>query len=130
MKKNLIAALLLGVFALALPVASPAHEPQGKFVHHVFFWFKNADDAGHHKKFLAELEKMKGIETIVSATIGKPAGTPREVVDNSWTYDWLISFKSKEDWQIYNDHPVHKKFIDEAGHIWSKVQVYDTVVLD
>lgn len=128
MRKKTVAALLLGAFALALPFASPAQEMEGKFVHHVFFWFKSADNAEHHTKFVTELKKMQAIETIVHSHIGKPAGTPREVVDNTWTYDWLVTFKSKQDWQIYNDHPIHKKFVDEAGHIWSKVQVYDTIV--
>ncbi len=128
--KALVTALLITVFALAAPSAAPAHEPDGKFVHHVFFWFKNPDNAEHHKKFLEEIAKMKAIGTILYSHIGKPAGTPREVVDNTWTYDWLVTFKSQADWKIYNDHPIHSKFVEEAGHIWSKVQVYDTIVED
>jgi hypothetical protein len=128
MKTRYTAALLAALFLLALPSAAPAEEPvKGEFVHHVFFWLKSPDNAADRDLFLKEIAKMKRIPTIIEVAIGQPAGTPRDVVDNSWTFDWLVTFKNKADWQVYNDHPLHLQFIKNASHLWNKVQVYDTI---
>jgi len=29
--------------------------------------------------------------------------------------------------KIYQDHPIHQKFIEEHSHLWSKVVVYDSL---
>ena len=127
-KPILSATLAATLLLLALPVSAPAAEPvRGDFVHHVFFWLKNPDNAADRELFLNEIAKMKKIETIVAVSIGAPAGTPRAVVDNSWTFDWIVTFKNRTDWQVYNDHASHKEFIENAGHLWKKVQVYDSI---
>jgi hypothetical protein len=28
---------------------------------------------------------------------------------------------------IYQDHPIHKKFVDQCSHLWEKVIVYDSI---
>ena len=128
MNTRFLSATLAALFLLALPVWAPAAEDvQGDFIHHVFFWLENPDNAADRALFLREIEKMKKIETIVSVSIGTPAGTPRDVVDNSWTYDWVATFNNRDDWEVYNDHPIHLKFIENAGHVWKKVQVYDSI---
>ncbi len=60
--------------------------------------------------------------------IGIPAATEeRGVVDNSYTYSYMVMFDSLDDQNIYQKHPVHLKFIEENSHLWNKVVVYDSV---
>ncbi len=99
------------------------------FIHTVFFWLKEDATEAEHKAFLQALEIMKTIETIKKATIGRPANTPREVVDNSYDYAWIVHFKNAEDQDAYQVDPVHKAFVEAQSHIWTKVQVYDTLPL-
>lgn len=131
MKSLLLFVVGAAVLALSLPSEAQAKDlVEGKFAHHVFFWLKEPDNAEHREQFLSALREMKKIPTIQASYIGKPAGTPRDVVDNSWTFDWLVTFKDKAGWQIYNDHPIHKEFIEKAGDLWERVLVYDTVPQD
>jgi hypothetical protein len=114
---------LLGTFA-----GAQARDPmEGRFLHHVLFWLTEPDNPQARQQFLAELQKMKAIPTIRSSYVGVPAGTPRDVVDNSWTFTWLVSFEDRAGWQVYNDHAIHQEFVKRAGHLWKRVVVYDSV---
>ena len=97
------------------------------FRHHVLFWLKEPDNEQHRRQFLRELRGMTKIEIIEEYSIGVPAGTPRDVVDNSWTFDWLLTFRDRDAWAVYNDHPLHLEFIERAAHLWERVQIYDSV---
>lgn len=102
----------------------------GTFRHHVYFWLKNPDNKDECKLFMKNLTKfLKEVDVILSAHVGEPAGTPREVVDNSYHYDLLVNFKNKEEQDIYQEHPAHKKFVEDTAHLWTKVQVYDSIAV-
>ncbi len=99
------------------------------FVHHVFFWFNKPVSKKDKERFEAALKKLVTIETIVEMHLGVPATTRREVVDRSYTYSLLTTFKNKEDQDIYQNHPIHLKFIDECSDLWENVVVYDSVTI-
>ena len=131
MNKRFVSALLATAFCLVLPaMTSAADSMEGGFIHHVFFWLKEPDNAEHRELFLKEMEKLKQIPTIKLASVGEPAGTAREVVDSSWTFDWLVVFEDQTGWKVYNDHEIHLQFGEKASHLWEKVQVYDTLIRD
>lgn len=101
---------------------------KGTFIHMVFFWMKDPGNAAHEAKFEAELNKfIDNSPQVVSGHIGKPAGTPREVVDNSYQYALVVNFNSKEDHDVYQDDPAHHEFIEQCKDLWNKVQVYDSI---
>ena len=100
------------------------------FVHVVYFWLKNPDNVADRKAFETAIQKfMDTSEYAQTKFVGKPAMTPRDVVDNSYTYSLICSFDSKEDQDKYQSEPVHLKFVEDAAHLWTKVQVYDSVGL-
>jgi hypothetical protein len=97
-------------------------------VHHVFFWLKNPDSKEDLAKLLAGVKSLEKIETIRTMHVGVPASTEkREVVDNSYHVSELMFFDDLAGQKIYQDHPVHQKFIAECSHLWEKVVVYDVV---
>lgn len=121
---------LISFFPLAKTNATSTAKKgdKGKFAHIVFFWLKEPEQAGVRKKFERELNQLvEGIDVIVSSHIGTPAGTDRGVIDSSYTYNLLLTFKNKKDQDIYQEHPTHLKFIENAEHLWEKVVVYDSV---
>jgi len=60
--------------------------------------------------------------------VAVPAETEkRDVVDNSYSVSELLFFDSLEDQKIYQDHPLHQKFIQERSMLWDKVLVYDSM---
>ncbi len=103
-------------------------EEKISFIHTVFFWLK--DDVTQEQKAAFEkgLEKLGTVPLIRKFYYGKPAGTPRDVVDNSWDYSWIVHFTSSTDQDIYQEHPVHLEFIDRYHNLWRKVKVFDSVL--
>jgi hypothetical protein len=97
------------------------------FIHHVFFWLKNAESKDDLEQLIEGLKTLSMAPTIKEFHIGKPAATNRDVIDRSWSVSWLLLFDNKEDQDIYQTDPVHLKFINDCSHLWQKVLVYDTV---
>ena len=54
---------------------------QNGFIHHVFFWLKNADNKEDKNLLIEGLRKLAATPTIKDFHIGIPAGTDRDVVD-------------------------------------------------
>ncbi|WP_240338278.1 Dabb family protein [Aquimarina sp. BL5] len=101
------------------------------FVHTVYFWLNNPESKEDRKLFEESLNKF--LETSKYAKtnfIGIPAGTDREVVDNSYTYALVVTFSSKEEQNLYQKEEAHLLFIKEASSLWNKVQIYDAIGLD
>lgn len=97
------------------------------FIHHVFFWLKDKGNAQHREQLIDGLKALSVVEEIKNFHIGIPANTNRDVVENSYSVSWLLLFDNPHDQDVYQDHPVHLKFIKECSHLWSKVVVYDAI---
>jgi hypothetical protein len=97
---------------------------EGKFVHMVFFWLKPETDV---KEFISGTESFfKQVPEIVKYHIGTPAGTERSVVDNSYSVSLVVTFKSKADQDVYQNHPVHMKYVADNKDKWLDVKIYDS----
>jgi hypothetical protein len=119
------------IVAGMLPVASCSRKNDdcldNRFIHHVLFWLKDPADPDVRKKFESELRKLITIETIVEKHLGIPAQTPRDIVDNSYTYSLFISFHDKEGHDVYQVHPKHLEFAKQCENLWKRVIIYDSV---
>lgn len=97
------------------------------FVHHVYFWLKNADSAEDKQALIEGLKKLTAVTTIDECHIGVPAATNRPVIDSSYAVSWCVLFKTAEDQDSYQVDPLHLKFVEECSPLWSRVVVYDSV---
>jgi hypothetical protein len=100
---------------------------ENKFIHHVYFWLKNADSKEDKAKLIEGLKKLSTVKTIKAFHIGQPADTNRDVIDRSYAVSWFTMFDNAADQQSYQVDPIHLKFVEECSHLWSKVIVYDSV---
>jgi hypothetical protein len=99
----------------------------GDFAHTVYFWLHNPDNQDDRKAFEASLTNfIDQSPYITTKHIGVPASTDRDVIDHSYTYSLLLTFKDKATQDQYQEEPAHKQFIAESSHLWSKVVVYDS----
>lgn len=90
----------------------------------VFFWLKPETDAD---EFIGSTEAfLKQVSEINSYHLGKPAGTPREVVDNSYSVSLVVTFDSKEDQDIYQKHAAHLQYIEDNSMKWTDVKIFDS----
>ena len=95
--------------------------------HAVYFWLKNPQSREDRDRLAAGLKALSEIDVVREIHIGVPADTgDRDVVDSSFAVSSLVLFDTEEDEAIYQDHPLHQRFIDEYGALWSKVVVYDS----
>lgn len=100
----------------------------GPFVHHVLFWLKQPENGEVRTRFIKSLNDfLYSCETVLSIHVGVPADTGRPVVDSSYTFGLIVSFADKEGHDIYQAHPLHKKFINDSSELWERVQVYDSL---
>lgn len=104
-----------------------SRELEGGFLHMVFFWLIN-DTPEIKEQFLKELKSyISQVEEIKKVHIGPPADTDRDVIDNTYSFSLVLTFDSKKEHDIYQDHAAHKLFIENASSLWKKVLVYDSV---
>lgn len=97
-------------------------------IHHVYFWLKNPNSKEDLAKLLDGLRTLSKIETVRQIHIGVPASTEkRPVVDSSYSASELLFFDDLYGQKTYQDHPIHKKFVENCSHLWEKVIVYDTL---
>lgn len=98
------------------------------FVHTVFFWLNDTVSEAEKLAFESGLEVLGTTPSIGEFHYGKPAGTPREVVDNSYDYALILHFASAENQDEYQEDEIHLEFIDKYQHLWETVKVYDTIL--
>lgn len=134
-RREFLTASLLAETTLASPdtfvSSTTANNPMPKLLHHVFFWLKNPDSKEDLALLIAGVKSLAAIETVRSFHVGVPASTEkREVVDNSYHVSELLGFDDVAGQDAYQVHPLHKKFVDEHQHLWSKVVVYDALAVE
>tara|TARA_Y100000815_G_scaffold275771_1_gene317248 strand:- start:12957 stop:13442 length:486 start_codon:yes stop_codon:yes gene_type:complete len=99
----------------------------GRFAHNVYFWFKEPNNEAHRQQMMASCRTLaRESQYIQTVHIGTPALSDRDVVDDSFTFSWVVTFANAADQAAYQTEPVHLKFIEEASHLWEKVLVYDS----
>ena len=99
-----------------------------RVVHHVFFWLKNQGSKDDLAELLRGLNTLKQIEVVREIHIGVPANTKqRDVVDGSYSASELMFFDDVAAQEAYQEHPIHKKFVENCSHLWSRVVVYDSI---
>jgi hypothetical protein len=125
---GLAAGVGLNALAVVPVAAAPEAQDTPPMIHHVFFWLNNPGSKEDRDRLIAGLNSLRAIETVLQLHIGVPASTEkREVVDNSYDVSELMFFKSIEDQKLYQDHPLHLKFVKDCAHLWRKVVVYDAI---
>tara|TARA_Y100001972_G_scaffold72018_1_gene87508 strand:- start:1172 stop:1585 length:414 start_codon:yes stop_codon:yes gene_type:complete len=115
---------LLSVGFLNLRAMGKAKKINGRFIHMVFFWLKDSTNPDEFIKITEAF--VEQIDEVNSFHVGKPAGTPREVVDNTYQVSLVVTFDSKEEQDVYQDHPIHVKYVEDNKEKWETVQIYDS----
>jgi len=107
---------------------STENQEMKQLIHHVLYWLKNRDSKEDLTKLLEGLRGLAKIETVRKLHIGVPADTEkRDVVDATYSASELMFFDDTMGQKAYQDHPIHKNFVERYGHLWEKVIVYDSI---
>ena len=96
------------------------------FIHVVFFWIPPAAPASARMQLAEDCRTMLAkIPTLTSIEVGRPAMTPRDVVDNSYDVALLTTFADSAGHDVYQTHPLHLEFIARNKGTFGRVQIYD-----
>lgn len=102
----------------------------GVIVHSVYFWLKDEstkEDERDCQKYFEILAKIPGVQSL---NYGRPAPThKREVVDHSYSFNLILTFKSLDDINVYENHPEHLEASKRFKKYWKKVEVRDTLLV-
>jgi len=98
------------------------------FIHTVYFWLKPGASKTAQQQLVADcLAYLGKIPTVRHLWTGVPAMTPREVVDNSYAVGLTVVLDDAGGHDVYQEHSLHKVFIERNKAHWVQVQVYDFV---
>nr|WP_297763112.1 Dabb family protein [uncultured Muriicola sp.] len=101
------------------------------FVHVVYFWLKDPNNIEDRKALEASLKKfMLNSKYAQTKFVGVPPKASRDVVDDSFAYNLVLTFGSAEEQELYQNEEAHLLFIEESQDLWERVVVYDALVLE
>lgn len=109
------------------PLAAEPEKTKELFIHHVYFYLKNKNNAQDEAKLMEGLKKLAKVPTIQYVHIGTPAETNRPVIVKDYAISWMCFFKNIIEEEIYQTHPIHLEFIKDYSHLWEKVVIYDSI---
>ena len=117
-----------------MPDSHDSHDVQvfirgaGRLLHSVVFRLKGdapADTAEQMIEFYrTEVPKAPGVLWVFA---GPPRPSDREVVDDGFTLSTATLFESSEAEVVWQDHPIHKVFIERFAPWFDSVIVYDVI---
>lgn len=96
------------------------------FVHVVLFWMNEGAPEGARRPLAEDCEQyLAKIPGVRQLWAGRPAMTPREVVDNSYDVGLCVVLDDDAGHDVYQVHDLHKQFIARNKPNWKRVQIYD-----
>lgn len=122
-------AALLVLAALALGGSAPAADGGHVLAHDVYFALKDASPEAKRSLVEACRRHLTGHEgTVFFATGLRATELAREVNDTAYDVSLHLYFRDKAAHDAYQDHPRHKRFIEEMSGNWASVRVFDSWV--
>ena len=96
------------------------------FVHTVLFWMNQGTPDAASKQLVDDCQQLLSkIPTVRQLWSGRPAMTPRDVVDNSYDVGVCVVLDDDAAHEVYQKHELHLQFIARNKQHWKRVQVYD-----
>lgn len=122
-----VAGAAVPVIAQSTPPTMALARSHSGLVHTVYFWLKRPTSGEDKAELIAGLKALEAIPSIRSLYIGVPASTEqRDVVDSSFHVSEMMMFDDVAGQNAYQEHPLHQQFVENCGHLWQRVVVYDS----
>lgn len=120
--------LLLGTLALVLLLGA-AGCGQTKYCHAVFFTLHEDTPDEEVDALILDGYRMLGrIHTVRQVESGRrDPNAKRDVNNQAYDVGLMVYFDDRAGHDVYNDHPIHKEYIEKHKEHWANVQVFDFV---
>jgi hypothetical protein len=97
------------------------------FIHAVYFWLRPDLTADERARYDAGVRSLLAIPGIAHGWIGAPAATDRPVIERGYSRALVVAFPDAAAHDAYQVHPVHDRFREDCGGMWTRVQIFDSV---
>ncbi|MCC7351991.1 MAG: Dabb family protein [Phycisphaerales bacterium] len=95
-------------------------------IHAVFFWFKPQTPPEVRQRMIddahADLSRIPSVRHLWS---GRPAMTPRDVVDNTYDVGLCVILDDQAGLDAYQPHELHQQYLAKYKSHWQRILVYD-----
>ena len=96
-------------------------------VHNVYFWLKEGLSEEERAQFRTGVQTLAETQSPTHVFMGEPAGTPpRPIIDRSYDLGLTVVLEDVAAHDAYQVDPIHLKFVEDCGHLWDHVQIYDS----
>ncbi|MFT5100423.1 MAG: hypothetical protein ACI9CE_001144 [Flavobacterium sp.] len=100
--------LTLSVLILAATAVTPLKAAQFEIYHTVIFWLKPDTSIAKINEIVASVKALEQLSMVEKVIVGTPVMNEREVVDDSFSIAFTMTFKSEAALAAYNVDPQHK----------------------
>ena len=100
--------------------------PGGEIDHVVIIWLKDHGNAHQQQQMIDRSKTFNQIPGVLSISVGTCLPSTRPVVDSSYDVALVMRFASEQALQEYDQHPIHKKAVQELlAPLAAKFLIYD-----
>jgi hypothetical protein len=98
----------------------------GEIDHIVIVWLKDHGNVQQQQQMIARSKTFTQIPGVLQVFVGTPLPSTRPVVDSSYDVALVIRFASEQALRGYDEHPIHKKAVqDLLAPLAAKFVIYD-----
>lgn len=126
MRVRFLALVLATVLAGCATAPSTSKPGDGTRLHVVLFWLKPEMPVSERAAMQTELaDQAQKVPGLLDCYMGGPAGTQRDVVDNSYDLMLVMRFRDATAAKGWDTDPLHLALVKRFAPHFAKVVVYD-----
>ena len=95
------------------------------FIHSVYFWLIDDISQSDRQLFYQTIQSLKKVKSVKKLFVLTPAGTPRDIVDNSYDFALIIHFKDRAAHDAYQVDSLHVRAADVMRPLVDHLIIYD-----
>ena len=115
---------LFSLVFLMLVTSSVRAEPSAVY-HTVVFWLKTDTPTTAVNEIVRSVKGLEDLDMVDQVFVGKPIPSDREVVDDSFSLAFTMTFKDEAALLAYNKDPQHKKSSENTLKYVLRGVIYD-----
>ena len=108
-RRALLPILFTLTWVITAVAAAPVSAETGKVYHTVVFWLKADTPRATVEEITRSVKALGNLSMVESVVVGTPVMSEREVVDDSFSIAFTMTFKDEAALAAYGDDPEHKK---------------------
>lgn len=125
LKRALLLILFTMTGLITAVAAASVSAGTGKVYHTVVFWLKAETPKATIEEITRSVKALENLSMVESVVVGTPVMSDREVVDDSFSVAFTMTFADEAALAAYGDDPQHKKSSEFTLQHVTRGVIYD-----